>query len=622
MNPGANGLVRAAAVGLLDRGMASSVLSAPLLFKRVWVAALAASALGCASTSPPAPASVAARTIGAYPLGLWAWRAEAPAPGVRLELGQADGVWRAMVDGDEARVSLSEGSIRVEAANGSWFIGQREGADWRGYWHQPSTRTGYAEMVTQVKLAAESGERWSASFRQQPRPFRMFLDVFEKEEAVAAVLRNPERNEIVASAFRVERDGEGWQLVAREGAVRLALRRSGSGLVLEHPWLERVELSPAEAKMADGYLARPAGPRTATRPVERDDGWPIADDAGFVRGKLDALVADIAAEDPRDRRVNQVHAVLASRRGELAFEEYFHGYDREAVHDVRSLSKVLAPVMIGAMRAHGAQIDEKLRPIPAVLGSSGVDDPRKADINLGHLMTYTSGLDCDEAHPSAGSEDRMWDQTQERSLWRFTSSLPLLHPPGERYAYCSGSMNLVGSSIRAAGGRPIIETFDALLAQPLDFEPYHWNLAPDGSAYLGGGAYIRPRDVLKVGAVFAAGGTWKGRTIVDPEWVERSTTAKLPITPETSGLSEEDFGNAYVGGAQAFGWRVDTVVSEGRSYACYEATGNGGQVLVVVPELELAVVFMGGNYRQFTIWGKWRQKYIGGFLIPALYPEG
>ena len=34
------------------------------------------------------------------------------------------------------------------------------------------------------------------------------------------------------------------------------------------------------------------------------------------------------------------------------------------------------------------------------------------------------------------------------------------------------------------------------------------------------------------------------------------------------------------------------------SYRDYEATGNGGQILIVVPELELTVAFAAGNYKQ------------------------
>lgn len=55
-----------------------------------------------------------------------------------------------------------------------------------------------------------------------------------------------------------------------------------------------------------------------------------------------------------------------------------------------------------------------------------------------------------------------------------------------------------------------------------------------------------------------------------------------------------------------------------RTYRSYQATGNGGQILLVVPELELSAVFTGGNYRMGGIWSRWPDQIIGGQIIPAL----
>ncbi|MEM9168377.1 MAG: serine hydrolase domain-containing protein [Pseudomonadota bacterium] len=565
------------------------------------------------------------------PLGLWIWSA-APDDGARnVAVERTGDTWRATVNGEPASVAFSAGKLRLDAPGGERFVGalSQDGSTIAGHWRQPSTPLGYSTMVTHAVFSAVGDNRWADSIAAQPRPFRVYLDIFENDDgALAAVVRNPERNEIMRTPqFRVEKDGPAaWALVAGDGEheIRRTLTEVAGGLLLDHAWFD-APLKMRRAQDADlaGYYPRPPGPARYAPPERRDDGWMVTapEEAGFDRAPLDALVADLARTDPRAPRPRLIHAVLAAHKGRLFLEEYFYGYGRETPHDTRSLGKVFAPVLVGALRQQGAAIDGDVRPIPDLLAAAGLptDDPRKNDITLAQLMSFTSGLDCDVTDPdSLGSEDSMWGQQDEDDFWLYTARLPVRHEPGARYAYCSGSINLVGASLRAVGGEPIVDLFGALIAEPLQFGPYSWNLAPNGAAYLGGGVYMRPRDILKIGAVFAANGQWKDEQVIDAAWVAESTTPVIDITPETTGMTPEAFADNYFGGAAAYEWRIDTVTAGARTYRSYEASGNGGQLLIVVPALDLTVLFMGGNYRQGGIWGRWRNEIVGGHIIPAI----
>ena len=255
----------------------------------------------------------------------------------------------------------------------------------------------------------------------------------------------------------------------------------------------------------------------------------------------------------------------------------------------------------------------------AGMGPFANPDPRKARLTVAHLMTHTSGLACDDNdEKSPGNEETMSSQTAQPDWWKYTLDLPQAHEPGVRYAYCSANSNLVGAVLKTATKTPLPELFDRWVARPLDFGRYHWNLMPTGDGYLGGGAFLRSRDLLKVGQAYLDGGVWRGRRIVDAAWVERSTKPYVKITPATTGLAEETFGEFYGGGEDSWAWHPSQLKSGDRTYREYEASGNGGQLLMVIPELELVVVFTAGNYRQGGIWGRFRDQIVTQEVIPAI----
>jgi len=52
-------------------------------------------------------------------------------------------------------------------------------------------------------------------------------------------------------------------------------------------------------------------------------------------------------------------------------------------------------------------------------------------------------------------------------------------------------------------------------------------------------------------------------------------------------------------------------------YRVYSAGGNGGQIVMVIPDLDLVVGFTGGAYGKFPKWYKWQTELVPQFIIPA-----
>jgi CubicO group peptidase (beta-lactamase class C family) len=234
-------------------------------------------------------------------------------------------------------------------------------------------------------------------------------------------------------------------------------------------------------------------------------------------------------------------------------------------------------------------------------------DPRKTLLTVEHLLTMSSGLDCDDnSDTSPGNEDNMQNQTAQPDWYKYTLDLPMARAPGEKAIYCSGGMNLVGGIVANTTKTWLPDFFYQNFALPLDIHRYHMNLTPTDDAYGAGGVYLRPRDFLKLGQLFLAGGRWNGRQVVSREWVTLATRPHVSIN------SPNDYG---------YGWWMKEYKVGDKTFQGFHAAGNGGQFLIVIPELDLVVMFTAGNYSNGQTSNKFRDEMLPQLILPAVKRE-
>ncbi len=119
---------------------------------------------------------------------------------------------------------------------------------------------------------------------------------------------------------------------------------------------------------------------------------------------------------------------------------------------------------------------------------------------------------------------------------------------------------------------------------------------------MGGGIQLRPRDFLKLGQLYLNGGVWHGKRLLSRQWVEQSAAGQVSL------FDKDDYG---------FGWWRQSFQVGGQSIKTYFASGNGGQMLFVIPELELTVMFNAGNYSDGRTRGAFRDRIMGQSILPA-----
>lgn len=105
--------------------------------------------------------------------------------------------------------------------------------------------------------------------------------------------------------------------------------------------------------------------------------------------------------------------------------------------------------------------------------------------------------------------------------------------------------------------------FDDYLGRPLQLGEYHLNF----------------------GQLYLSGGVWNGRRMGSREWVQRSLVSRATLTAYP-GL-EHPYG---------YGWHLYRLPWNGRQLDAFGAGGNGGQLVIVVPEFDLVIETTGGRY--------------------------
>jgi CubicO group peptidase (beta-lactamase class C family) len=555
-------------------------------------------------------------------IGLWGTEKILPAA-VRGEL-TIDGrkEWHAKASGLEVKAETTMTNapaivFNFPAGAGKLRYGTKLSDEIFCYWIQPANEINNNQYATPVELAPAGEKIWKGTLAPLQARRSIFLAIQRAANgSISAVIRNPEANLFRRNLYRVE---------VREGVISFVdvkdpndkfqgkFDQKTQCFFARLPNFEKEMQFTRRKDEAAGFFARGPGNQTYTyhEPVPDSDGWATGSltDAGLDPKPLSALIAKIVQADPINNSIN-IQSLLIARHGKLVLEEYFYGFDQDRPHDMRSASKTFAPLLLGIARDQGVQIGPET-PVYSQFdryGDPANPDLRKSKMTARDLMTMTSGLACDDNDDaSPGNEDSMQQQKEEPDWYKYTLDLPLVRAPGgEKAVYCSAGINLLGGMVRHATNRWLPQFFHEYVAAPLQMKTYYWNLMPDGEGYAGGGVYMRPRDQLKLGQLYLAGGIWNGRRVVSKDWVEKSTSRQSSFEP-IFGI-DHDYG---------YGWHIYHLKSGDRRYLAYAAGGNGGQIVMVIPELDLVVGFTGGSYGEFAKWYKWQTELVPQFIIPA-----
>ncbi len=517
--------------------------------------------------------------------------------------------WPVRLDGKQLTFELpdGEGSFRGQSAEQGRII---------GHWKSSNSLTNGFRYAVPVTLERAGPNRWSGTVTPRDDRFTLHLMAQKRPDgSVGVFMRNPERNMgVFYDLDHIEREGTAVHLIGhRRGSKTEGVLLSGvydaEQQVLSVSFLERGGTYDFRRDTdQSGFYPRgkSPGPYVYRAPLARDDGWATAtvEEVGVDRAAIERFIQAIIDMPIDSVHTLQAEGILIARHGKLVLEEYFHGEHRDRFHETRSAAKSLTATLVGAVMQAGAPL-ELSTPVYRIMygGTFPADlDPRKRAMTLEHLLTMSSGYFCDDDNDEApGNENKMLEQTEEPDYYRYTLRVPMDSAPGEKTVYCSINPNLALGVVNQATGESVLDSFDRLLGTPLKIATYAWPVDPVGHPYGGGGVQLLPRDFMKLGQLMLNGGTWQGRRILSREFVTRASS---PLR----NLGKIQYG--YL-------WWNTTFPYQDRTVRAFFAGGNGGQGVIVIPDLDLVIATYGGNYAD-RVSLSYQEDFVPNYILPAV----
>lgn len=348
--------------------------------------------------------------------------------------------------------------------------------------------------------------------------------------------------------------------------TRQARHRQGLGCALAYPdtRFQAVASVPLSSSLRGRAHAEwPQGERVAARPQPR---W--------------QALLDWAFAETDGRPAARTRAVVVVHRGRIVAEGYADGVSARMPLLGWSMTKSVMNALVGILVREGRVALADPAPIPE-WQSPG--DPR-GRITIGQLLHMSSGLEFEERYRNPlGDVTRMLLATPNMAA--FAALKPLRFEPGTRFAYSSGTSNLLARVVRETLGEKHYLDFPRReLFFPVGMDSAV--LEADASGTFVGSSYMyaSARDWARFGLLYLRDGVWHGKRLLPAGWVAFSRTPS-PADPEAR------FGAHF--------W-----LKLPREYAgpeprpslppdSFHAVGHEGQFVTIVPSHDLVLVRFG-----------------------------
>lgn len=207
--------------------------------------------------------------------------------------------------------------------------------------------------------------------------------------------------------------------------------------------------------------------------------------------------------------------MIVAEAGVIRYEDYYNGHKGKEPLHIYSGTKSFFGVLAVIAEEEGIL---KLDDLVAETLPEWRDDPRKKLITIRELLNFTSGLET-------GFEQIYGRTTADKLL--LGVGLKATRERGATFLYGPGNLQVFCEVLRrklVKRGTTYERYLRHKLIDPLGISISEWRADSHGNVIPSAGMYMNARDWLSFGNMVVAGGTWKGRQLVETDSLRKCFT--------------------------------------------------------------------------------------------------
>jgi CubicO group peptidase (beta-lactamase class C family) len=366
-----------------------------------------------------------------------------------------------------------------------------------------------------------------------------------------------------------------------QGLAPLGLQLDYERIKTTRPQIARMLRPGAEELEAVDYTPAPGGDWKVSTPAEQ--------------GLDPMLVAELYLGATG---LPNLYGLLVIRNGHLIAERYFNGRTVDQKVLLQSVTKSYTSALVGIALDQGclSGVDQKMIDFFPDIADQ-ITDPRKEQITIREMLQMRAGYPWEETDPA------LWEAVLSGDYLPLIEGFQLVSDPGTQFNYSNLTSHWLGVIVARACETDLRSFGHESLFAPLDVEAGDWTQDRNGY-YIGlGELRFTPRDAAKFGLLYLNDGQYNGKQIVPAAWV-RASLQRYSDDVSSAGIESGEVGRYFYDVGYGYQWWSASAGEHRFDFAW----GHGGQLIILLDELDMVVVVTSDPFYQQHDEESWRHE--------------